>query len=77
MPRNASWRHQRNTMPIYEVTFFVEPDTASDEEIEIEERVLARDEDEALDLARKKLGAENPDINLAKATAWFIERKSF
>jgi hypothetical protein len=62
-------------MPIFEVTFFVEPNSG-DEDIEIEERVLARDEDEALDLARQKLCAENPGINLAKATAWFIERKS-
>lgn len=63
-------------MPIFDVTFFVEPKTAHDEEIEIEERVVARDEEEALDLARQKLFEENPEINPEKATAWFIERKS-
>jgi hypothetical protein len=63
-------------MPIFEVTFFVEQKPGSDEEIEIEERVVARDEEEALDLARRKLSEENPDINPANATAWFIERRS-
>jgi hypothetical protein len=63
-------------MAIFEVTFFVEPNAGSDEEIEIEERVVARDEEEALDLARQKLSEENPGINPAKATAWFIERRS-
>jgi hypothetical protein len=64
-------------MPIFEVTFFVEQNPGSDEEIEIEERVVARDEEEALDLARQKLSEENPEINPATATAWFIERRSF
>jgi hypothetical protein len=63
-------------MPIFEVTFFVEPKTGSDEDIEFEERVVARDEEEALALARQKLSEENPEINPEKATAWFIERKS-
>jgi hypothetical protein len=63
-------------MPIFEVTFFVEPKTGNDEDIEIGERVVARDEEEALDLARQKLSAENPEINPERATAWFIERKS-
>jgi hypothetical protein len=65
-----------NIMPIFEVTFFVEPRAADDEDIEIEERVIARDEEEALDLARQRLAEENPGIDPAKATAWFIERKT-
>jgi hypothetical protein len=63
-------------MPFFEITFFVEPQTAAGEDIEIGKIVEARDEGEALDLAKRKLRDENPEINPAKATAWFIETSS-
>lgn len=60
-------------MPLFEITFFVEPQNADGEDIEIGKFVEARDEVEALDLAKKKLREEHPDINPDRATAWFIE----
>jgi hypothetical protein len=63
-------------MPIFDVTFFIEPKIGSNEEIEFEERVVAKDEEEALELARQKIAAKNPELDPVRATAWFIERRS-
>lgn len=62
----------KKPMPFFEITFFIEPQSVNGEDIEIGKIVEAQDEDQALDLAKKKLRDENPEINPARATAWFI-----
>jgi hypothetical protein len=63
-------------MPAYRVIFFIEPEDAGLDEIEFEQRVDARDADEALTIGRQKLLDQHPDLGSESATSWFIMRAS-
>jgi hypothetical protein len=60
-------------MSLFIITFFITPEAEGEEDIEIEKRVEASNEEEALHLAKQKLRAENADIDPARATSWFLQ----
>jgi hypothetical protein len=62
-------------MPVFQITFFLEPTIAGDPDIEITELVEAEDFDHAMELARK-LRHELPEIDALKTTTWTIESKA-
>lgn len=62
-------------MPKYLITFRYEQDTVRSADLEHSVHVEADNESIALDRARTKAAAEYPEIHIAKAWFWAIERE--
>jgi hypothetical protein len=59
-------------MHTYCITLFVEQTKDDDGDLEFVEFVQSNDRRNAIEQAKCLVGAKNPGVNLAKATAWSV-----
>lgn len=62
-----------DAMRTYRVTMHIESDGEPEDDPVVEKIVASSDKHAALDLARKRVRDENPDLNYIKIWAWTVE----